>query len=454
MNPAEKDLFWSRLLDWLEEGKVVPIVGQDLLEVTEAGTSLPIVTVIARRALTRLGLSPEAWRGVRTMTDAAVCWLERGGQDNLGDLYRAVHRVAHEESLPIPDVLRTLAGIDPFKLFITTAADPLLARALTEVRGSSPRIRSYAYATRHAPDDLPARLDEIAGPVIYHLLGRTAVTDTYALTEEDVLEFVHSLQSTPDAPEMLRHELRDRSLLIIGSGYSDWLTRFFLRGTRGAPFSERNAADGFLADTSAGRDESFVRFIRHFGGRLQVFPGEARTFVYELADRWAQRAAEIRAPDAAGGTPVPAIEPEQIFVSYASEDLEHAELLVNRLREARLPVWFDKNLLRSGAEFEAEIRRGIGRCTLVIILLSRRLQTYEPRFFFREWDLAIDVAKSYRRQFIIPCRIDDVPRDAEQIPDAIRELHADDVIDDPSRAAFVEHIRDLFRKYQSGQDGP
>jgi hypothetical protein len=339
--------------------------------------------------------------------------------------------------------------VDAFRLYVTTSPDPLLRRAIEEERGGV--VRSYAYSIAERPQDLPARLDEMQEPLVYQLLGTSSVTESYALTEEDTLEFMHSLQSSANRPRLLFDELRNRSLLIVGSGYADWLTRFFLRTMRGLRLRDRAPTSGFLADVAVGRDPSLVRFLRHFSDQIQIFPGDPRDFVRELAERWQAHSATRPAPDAAlEAWPDRRIEPQAVFISYAHEDVEAAAQLADELRQAGLPVWFDRNALQSGERFGDRIGQAIARCSLFIPVLSRHVITYDLRYFFREWNAAADVAASAGggRDFIVPCRIDDVPPDHQTIPSKIREIHAAEVTDDESRHVFVARVKALFRKYQ------
>jgi hypothetical protein len=454
VSPARHELFWGRLLDALEEKQVIPIIGQELLEVADDGVVKPLVSVVARRALDRLQLGAECG-AVRTLHEAAICCLAARAADphrgiEIEDLYGAVHQVVGDPAFPVPDVLETLAGIEVFQLYVTTAADPLLKRAIDTARGGATNALQLAYKLPGPGEDLPAPLDEIARPVVYHLLGKTSPLETFALTEEDTLEFLHALQSERRRPPNLFEELHTRSLLIIGSGYSGWLTRFLLRVTRGTRMRDRGPARGFVADASVGPDDSLVQYLRHFHSQTEVFPGTPREFVRELAERWKTRSQAIRARAAsADASAFPRVEPDSVFVSYASEDEQAARLLIAELDAARVPVWFDKHSLRAGMKFQQEILQAIGRCSLFIPVLSRHVLTSKKRFFFSEWNAAIEASKHFGagRAFIVPCRIDDVPPDDPLIPEQIRAIHADYVADKGARAKFAARVRDLFREY-------
>ena len=60
-------------------------------------------------------------------------------------------------------------------------------------------------------------------------MGKLSATPAYAVTQEDLVEFFHSLQSDTRRPAQLFHELSSRSLLLLGTRFSGWLTSFLMR---------------------------------------------------------------------------------------------------------------------------------------------------------------------------------------------------------------------------------
>src|SRR6185437_5436918 len=59
-----------------------------------------------------------------------------------------------------------------------------------------------------------------------------------------------------------------------------------------------------------------------------------------------------------------------VFLSYASEDAEPAERIADALRAAGIEVWFDRNALRGGDEWDRKIRREIKDCALFVPIIS------------------------------------------------------------------------------------
>jgi hypothetical protein len=59
-----------------------------------------------------------------------------------------------------------------------------------------------------------------------------------------------------------------------------------------------------------------------------------------------------------------------IFLSYAHKDLEAARRLYTKITAAGYPVWFDKESLLAGQNWENEISRAIQASLAFIALIS------------------------------------------------------------------------------------
>ena len=97
--------------------------------------------------------------------------------------------------------------------------------------------------------DLPSEKEQLQRATVYHLLGKVAATPSYAICDEDVLEFLHTLQSQNFCPDKLFSELETNHLLILGCNFSDWLGRFFLRTAKRRRLSEMRAELEIIADS-------------------------------------------------------------------------------------------------------------------------------------------------------------------------------------------------------------
>src|SRR6185295_9171342 len=228
---TEGPRFWDQLLQLIEEGRVVPIVGQDLLVAEVGGRPVHLYPLLAERLAEYLEVPGDDLPAIGALHEVACRFLGQNGQ--IEDIYSGLKRVFPDrESFPLPAPLLQLAQIRPFKLFVSTTLDSLLQQALDEVRfGGQPRTRVFAYAP-NAVEDLDQSGDERDRPAVFHLFGRLSAVPEYVVTEEDTLELVHALHSEPRRPTRLFDELDRRQLLLLGGGFPDWLARFFLRTSR------------------------------------------------------------------------------------------------------------------------------------------------------------------------------------------------------------------------------
>jgi hypothetical protein len=306
---------WSQLLEYIEQGKVIPIVGQDLLVWPEAdGSSNSLDAILAQRIaqnpLFRLD-------GVTALPDYAALnfvasrFLHREPQRRQF-LYAAVEKAVSAQDFPsvIPPALLKLASIEPFHLFVTTTITSLLQRAVEEVRPARGNAKAYTYVPEQ-PSDLPAEWGSLPEPIIYHLLGKVSPVPEFAITEEDVLEFIHSLQSETRRPENLFTALNQQHLLILGCSFPDWLGRFFMRLGKGDRLWKQTEKFHFIADDRTPADSLLRDFLDHFSPETWVFDcTSAVAFVDELLRRWHERSTPLVEAPAERGS---------IFISYASE---------------------------------------------------------------------------------------------------------------------------------------
>lgn len=445
MTPAhDSERLWSQLLLFIEEGRVVPVVGPDLLQLDLGGRRVQLHAWLAECLVDRLGLAAPLTG--ETLGDVAVRHKRSGGE--IEDVYRELSLIMRAAVLPLPEPLRKLAAIQPLRLFVTTAFDPLLQRALDTVRfDGAAATRVLSYRPEKWDDLLVA--DSSNRATIYHLFGRLSSLPEYAVTDEDVLEFMHTLQSESRRPTELLAYLRQQNGLLLGCSLPDWLARFFLRLAKDARLLRAGGKTDFVADGRMRQDKGLVYFLEQFGGRTKVFPGDAVEFVDELHARWMSRPQPQPADTPADA--VPWMKPGSVFLSYASEDHEAVAALAAGLDGAGIDVWFDRHDLKPGDVFKDKILANIDAASLFVPVLSQRVLTSRRRFFRLEWERALDVAvqAGAHQTFIVPVVIDDLPHSEPAVPESFRARHWAEL---PSSgqpdAAFVQHVRDLYRAYQ------
>jgi len=439
---------WDDLLNYIEERRVIPIIGPDLLRVQTDRGLMPLYEWLAGKLASRLSVDPVGLPEPLTLNDVVCSYLGQRGRRE--EAYTRLRSILREVEFEPPPALRQLAQITDFDLFVTTTFDPLLERAVNLERyGGQPTADVIAYAPNRV-SDLPAERDQLQRTVVYHLLGKLSASPTYVVSDEDMLEFICALQSEHLTPERLFHELEHSHLLLIGSDFSNWLARLFLRMAKRKRLSDPRDFSEILADDHTLQDDRLVAFLQQVSVRTRVYGG-AEAFVAELHQRWMQRQ-PAEAGDAHQGAPQRFLPPTRempenaIFISYAREDLPAVQRLKAALDAAGLVTWFDLDRLEGGDDYDRKIRANIARCSYFLPVISASTQRRPEAYFRREWSYAVDRARNMAdgAVFVLPACIDDTAEAEALVPELFRALHIVRLPGGEPPPEFLRRLQDLF----------
>src|SRR5215510_12729383 len=115
---GELSIFWDQLLQLIEEGKVVPVIGQDLLTLPESTGHALFYPFLAERLARYLKVPADNLPKGGELNEVACRYLAKGKP--IQHIYAALKTVAAEsEALPIPEPLLRIASIRPLALFVT-----------------------------------------------------------------------------------------------------------------------------------------------------------------------------------------------------------------------------------------------------------------------------------------------------------------------------------------------
>jgi TIR domain len=407
MNEAD----WKRLLRQIRQGYVVPVVGSQFLGGEDGQPGFQ--QQVALELLRVYGVAADAAPLPSFLpVSHVVARLRREAGATLQDLYTDVHdaieTVSARFDAALPPPLLQLASITDFRLFVTTTPDELLARCL--------RRRTAVDEVIHAPKlptsewhDLPADWSARAGTVpLLYLFGKSRAAPVYSIHEEDILEYAHNVISRgSQVPLNFLGALQERSLLLLGCGFPDWLGRFFLRVTNTSRLAEKSKREWMVEPPGGNGNEGLVGFLRSYSADTELLvDASPAAFVAELFARWsADRPAAAGAP--------PPDEPRSramFFISYSrGADLPQADALFAALRAlgvAEHEIWLDRHQIEPGDNFRLRILDGIQGCRYFLPLLSQATDAREQGFVFREWRAANDRALDMNRAFIVPLVVD------------------------------------------------
>jgi hypothetical protein len=457
MSATLNDEFWDQLLERIEAQSVIPVVGRGAI--TFGGDDELLHPWLAEKvaAKYRIELPSNVARTVQNMADAQ--WqtglTTEDRVDRLSLMHVYLFSLFESSSIQPGITLYRLAGIKDFPLFLTTSFDPLLARAVANAQ-PAPRPPDWVHATssRDGFRDLPAAPSDLPYACVYHLLGKIRRIPDCALRDDDVLAFLRTLdQRLPDAGH-LATALHDSHLLFLGVSLDNWLLRFLVQAAKGTQFFDSERGHIYLSEAAevAERDQ-VVAFFSRVTSQFYSIPLAPRDFIAELATRW--RAVHPQSLD-----DLPLMKqahrlahsaPGCIFVSYASPDLPVAEYIVKQLQDKGLLVWFDKQQLQPGQDWEAEFSEAVeSTCGVFLSLISENTAPRLTGFNIKERNLAIERREQFAETavFYIPLRIDEgeplipasEPRRSKKIQ-AIRKPggHLDN--------DFIEYLRKLQLDY-------
>jgi len=443
---------WESLLALLAERRVIPIIGRELLVLSLEGKEVLLEHHLATRLAAAFGIAAEGLSPGFDLNEVAVLYLKRGGQRK--KIYPRLKTIIDEDPLPIPTPLKKLVEISAFNFFVSTTFDSLLVEAIDRERhGGEAKTRCLVYST-HAPlQDLPCEIQRLAAPYVYQLFGRLSTSTDSVVTEEDTLEWLHSLQSEKRQPKMLFDELGNNHLLFLGCSFPDWLSRFCLRTLANKRLLPPRETSEVVADRCTRTDLSLALFLRQY--ETEVFPsGDAVTFVEELNRRWRARRPAIVAKYA-GATPPARIERGAVFLSYASGNSDEASRMKTALENEGITVWFDKTRLLAGDAWDRVIRENIRRCSLFMPFISRDALERGEGYFLREWNWAIERAEGRVENlpFILPIALDDTPQDARELPAFLATRQWQRFPGGEPTPEFVARVRDVVRQSRFQEAG-
>lgn len=405
---------WYCLIEELDRGNVIPIVGPELLLVPDAtsGGMALLYDLVARELGARYSSPPDQkFSGIWSL-HACVAAIVATGQ-NPDKVRRATAKTidALTTGCPLPPALQTLAAIDAFDLYVSLSCDSLLLRCLQEPN-VDPLAESFAFGIRSDtnghPLDIPVR--PRGKKTCYQLLGSAENLLDFAIHEGDVLEYLYRLQSEQTRSiKNLLGRLRSSNLLFIGCHLSDWFGRSLLRLVNEDPLLSKVKQE-FMTDFDG--DNCLSTFVSRFSPNSLVFPGEPNEFIRELADRWQKwrlaHPQQDKKPQPVAA--VSATDGPQIFISYASQNADAARAVADRLLQLGAgDVWLDKKKLRGGDDWSSQLDQAIAGCDYFLPLLSSEADQRREGVFWDEWGSALERARRVADTFILPTLIDASP---------------------------------------------
>lgn len=405
----EKDK-WDALVEAAVRGNVVPVIGPDVLcdlrtpgmnvnefIISTIDTQLRLPT--RHRTFSQLVYDPEflARLAEATLQPNATRESIYGLVSNIFANRRNV-----EQNFRPSGLLMRLLSLRLFPFVITTSFAPVVEDAMKRV-WEGREVRVLSFSNDPSKDRKPGTGDifskeDMDVPTVYYMFGRTpGQAHRYVLTDNDMLDFCKSWMSVQTRPDNLCEQLRDKYLLMLGCGYSDWLFRFIWYCMNKTPDTKTK---GLMAKDDK-THESLVEYLR----RIDTFL-PANKSPEEIVEEIERRVGEYREQHDNDRFSRPPKKGCDVFLSYSRSDSEVAETLYRFLTDKGLSVWYDRNNLLGGSKFMTEIEDAIASAKTFVPIITSNIarEAMDAHVYRKEWLKAIDIQKSVgeARNFIFP----------------------------------------------------
>lgn len=372
---------WDTLIQNIIDGKVIPVIGADLLTDEKDNPHKVIIDFLAN------GFHVES----KPNSFSELVYDPNYKKDNKKDtIYYFVNTFLQKVGFNPSVRLKRLLEIRQFPFVITTSFIPVVEQTMKEIWKDELRVMRFNNNPTEN-DDIKNSTD-LRKPTVYYMFGKAGEgAHKYVLTDTDMLDYVSSWLSNDNKarPKVLCNELKEKYLLMLGNNYSNWLFRFIWYSMRKSDLKQ-----GMLAYDTL--DEALLNFLE----RAETFTKQNTSYVIDhIITRLEKKLKEneetkFNKPE----------ENMDVFISYSRSDSEIADKLYDTLTEQGKRVWYDKKNLTEGGNFMDEIKKAIRTAKYFVPILSENItkEKGESHVYRNEWDVAIDVAVSMGRTYIIP----------------------------------------------------
>lgn len=444
------EIEWNDLVMNISQYNVVPVVGPELLTIQVGDQEVPLYQHVAQKLAESYGLQPPT--SPATALHEVACQYKRKHRATPANLLSKLCGIMTVLNPKPSPVLRKLAKIRGFNIFISTTPDRILETAISEARFRGvDRIASPQHSLLQT-EDLPHSEEELkdlsnlSPPVVYHPFGRlSSLPNSCVLTEEDLLEFFYHFQGAEKQLGKLLEVLRNRQLLFLGATWPDWFARFFLRHARKERFTKKELTDYLVGDRFAG-ESALVGFLQEFSSATRLPARDPAKFVDRLYAEWIK----VHPPESQKEERVPLrakIGQRSLFVSYAREDEAAVERLCASMDAAGLEVWFDRKQIMAGDDWADKIRENVEACLFFLPVISSNTEKRVHNCYFREeWRQATAMMRRSGRTdvFVLPVKLDAGPH--KDVPLEFGEKHWEILPGGAVTKEFVDHLKTLVEQ--------
>ena len=343
---------------------------------------------------------------------------------------------ANQEGFIPTKILERFLSIEQFPFVITTSVDYTVEETMKRIWAKRGReVRTLVFRNDASENgDIQSDTD-IKKPTVYYMFGKADNNreHSFVLTEEDMLSFCQSWLSDSHPP-LLTKVIGSKYLLFLGVNYPDWLIRFMWFSMR------RNLKDSGMLVDHRELESSLMEFFQRVSIRTQMAPD---VVIDEIVNRLEvkKREYELKKFDHVHAN-------TDFFISYSRRAAAYAEALYKELTSQGYNVWYDRNDIALGKEWEPAIRKGIRTTNKFIALISSNvaIEAKDHHPYRTEWDIALALRMN-DKAFVIPVCIGSTNIYTDEnlmLPEDLAHIQAEEWHDIDAVNVLVEKIITLI----------
>lgn len=378
---TEDEKSWDNLVEQIWAGNVIPVIGDNLVVEN---------TTIIKELIEYLAGD----KGLKYVPHSfSELYYDRDFLEHQPSLYEEVSSLikANQEGFLPTKILERFLSIEQFPFVITTSVDYTVEETMKRIWAKRGReVRTLVFRNDASENGDIQSDSDIKKPTVYYMFGKADNNreHSFVLTEEDMLSFCQSWLSDSHPP-LLTKVIGSKYLLFLGVNYPDWLIRFMWFSMR------RNLKDSGMLVDHRELESSLMEFFQRVSIRTQMAPD---VVIDEIVNRLEvkKREYELKKFDHVHVN-------TEFFISYSRRDAAYAEALYKELTSQGYNVWYDRNDIAVGKEWEPAIRKGIRTTNRFIALISDNMaiEAKDHHPYRTEWDIALALRMN-DKAFVVP----------------------------------------------------
>ena len=371
---------WKKLLGFIKERSLVPIIGREMYKFSQDDILLPIDSYLSQQILDSFNISDQSFNSLA----AAFNFLVTAGNKTSVDFTDNLKTIVSNFKSELP-IINQLLQVSDFSYFINTEIyNNLLETKLEQLRNQKPETRNFSIEKPLKDYEEPEE-DDKKVPFVLNVFGSLLKSTDPAFSDDAIVEFTGYFKERLGNAANIFSALKTKNLLFLGCDFPEGISRFVLRQITSQPLAEWGSRRMiYIVNDSPNSGLLNQPFLNNYNA--VTFGGNNQLFVHQLLQKWKEITPEAQDALKTGNIqPADKNSKTQVFLSYAFENRDSVQKLKTALESNfQVQCWFDKNEINLGARFVDVISDGIESSDFVIACISA--QSLDPaRFVTGEW---------------------------------------------------------------------